>query len=424
MQFPKDFVFGVATAAYQVEGNIENDWSDWERSGRLKDPRARGCGLAVDHWNRFEEDLQLVRALGATAFRISLEWARIEPEPGRFDEAALDSYRERLLRMHELGIRPVITLHHFTHPKWFHAQTPWYSPSSLEAWRRFVTAAARVLDGTDAMVITLNEPIAFVVAGYVMNHFPPGLADGAKAFAALANMARAHVLARDIIKSRHPNVPVGISQNMMVLEPDRGWHPIDRFVTHLSRRNYNHAFLEALSGGRMHVNMYGAISGKAVIEGGRDSMDYLGLNYYTRAHLRFLTRPPWVDMVYRDRSGRGLTHMGWEDYPDGFAQVILEAKRYGLPVWVTENGIDDREGGRRNDYLHAHWKKMIEVSHQGVDVRGYLHWSLLDNFEWVDGWGPRYGLYRVDFDTLERIPTPSVDYFREAATTLKLNAPR
>jgi beta-glucosidase len=236
-------------------------------------------------------------------------------------------------------------------------------------------------------------------------------------------MARCHVLARNIIKERSPSTQVGISQNMMVFAPDRAWHPIDQAVTQISSRNYNHCFLEALTDGKLRVNMYGACTGKATIEGGKDSMDYLGLNYYTRAHLRFLPRHPWVDMVFRDRHGRGLTQMGWEDYPEGFTQVMLEAKRYHLPIWVTENGIDDREGTRRNGYLHAHWKRIIDACKEGLDVRGYLHWSLLDNFEWLEGWGPRFGLYYVDFETLERRPTPSVDYFRAAATTGMLLAP-
>jgi beta-glucosidase len=423
LQFPEHLVFGVATAAYQVEGDIENDWSAWERAGRLKDPAARGCGKAVDHWNRFEDDLNLVRDVGATAFRISIEWARVEPKRGHFDERALEGYRNRLLRMRERGIRPVVTLHHFTNPRWFHEETPWFSPESLTAWTGYAKACAKVLEGTGSLVITLNEPVPWVVAAYVRSAFPPGLADGNKAFAVLANLARAHVIARDVIKARSPETPVGISHNMMVIEPDRFWHPVDQAIAHLGRRNYNHAFLEALTEGRLRVDMHGAVTGDAHIDGGRDAMDYLGVNYYTRAHMRFEMKPPWVEMVFRDRFKRGLTHIGWEDFPEGFTQVLLESKQYGLPVWVTENGIDDREGTRRNQYLHSHWKSMLDARAAGVDVQGYLHWSLLDNFEWLEGWGPRFGLYRVDFETLERVPTPSVEYFRAAATTRKLVAP-
>ena len=169
-RFPDNFVFGVATAAYQVEGHIENDWSDWERAGRVK----HVAGAGVDHWNRWSEDYRLTRDLGATAFRMSLEWARIEPQRGRFDEAVLDGYRRRLVAMTEVGLRPVVTLHHFTHPTWFHRETPWHLPESVVAFRRYARACAQVLRGIDAVVLTFNEPMVLLLGGYVQGVIPPG----------------------------------------------------------------------------------------------------------------------------------------------------------------------------------------------------------------------------------------------------------
>jgi beta-glucosidase len=147
------------------------------------------------------------------------------------------------------------------------------------------------------------------------------------------------------------------------------------------------------------------------------------MNYYTRAHLRFIPRPPFIDFRFRDVQGRGPTDIGWEFWPEGFGQVLGELGRYGLPVWVTENGIDDRGGQRRPTYVHAHLEQLLAARARGVDVRGYLYWSLLDNFEWLEGWGPRFGLYHVDFETLERRPTPACRYFREIATTRRLVPP-
>ncbi|MGZ6069574.1 MAG: family 1 glycosylhydrolase, partial [Myxococcaceae bacterium] len=163
LRFPSDFVFGVATAAYQVEGHIENDWSEWERAGRMK----HVAGAGVDHWNRWSEDYQLTRDLGATAFRMSLEWARIEPQRGRFDDEALAGYRRRLVAMTEAGLRPVVTLHHFTHPAWFHRETPWHGPESVAAFRRYARVCAEVLKGLDAVVLTFNEPMVLLLGGYV-----------------------------------------------------------------------------------------------------------------------------------------------------------------------------------------------------------------------------------------------------------------
>ncbi|MFN0064579.1 MAG: glycoside hydrolase family 1 protein, partial [Myxococcaceae bacterium] len=394
--FPEQFVFGVATAAYQVEGNIENDWSDWERRGRLKHADMR-CGRGVDFWNRYAEDYRLARDVGATAFRVSLEWARIEPEPGRFDGAAIEAYRERLLAMKAAGLRPVVTLHHFTHPAWFHKKNPWHMPESVEAFRRYAAVCAKILLGLDALVLTFNEPMVLLLGGYLQAVIPPGIADGGMAARALENIARSHVAARREILEHAGHHDVGISQNMMAFAPDRSWNPLDRTVAKLASNAYNHAFLDALCTGELNVFMPGLMRARCNIDGGRDALDYVGMNYYTRAHLRFIRKPPFIQIHYRDVFQRGLTHIGWEDYPEGFGQMLDEVRRYNLPVWITENGIDDRTGERRPQYLHQHWKEVSQALSRGVDVRGYLYWSLLDNFEWLDGWGPRFGLYHVDF---------------------------
>lgn len=420
--FPDDFVFGVATSAYQVEGHIENDWSEWERAGKLKSSHAR-CGRGVDHWNRLEEDVALAREVAATAFRISLEWARIEPRRGHFDEAAIDRYRQRLLHMKAAGLRPVVTLHHFTHPSWFHAETPWHEPGSLAAFRRYARACAEILRGVDALVITFNEPMVLILGGYLQGVIPPGIADSRRAMDALVNLGRCHAIAREELLSHGGKMEIGIAQNVMAFAPDRPWHPADRVLTWLGAHNYNHAFVEALCTGKLRIRMPGVASVRAELPGARDSLEFIGVNYYTRAHLRFMPRPPFIQFHYRDAHNRGLTHIGWEDYPEGFSQALLELKQYGLPMWITENGIDDRDGRRRPGYLHAHWAQLLHARSRGADVRGYLYWSLLDNFEWLEGWGPRFGLYHVDFDTLERTPTPACAYFRAVATGRRLIPP-
>ncbi len=421
-RFPDDFTFGVATSAYQVEGGLENDWSEWERAGRLKEPGAR-CGRAVGHWERYAEDYRLAREVGAQAFRISLEWARIEPARGQVDGRALEAYRERLLAMRRAGLRPVVTLHHFTHPTWFARETPWHLPESVAAFRAYARACAPLLEGLDALVLSFNEPMVLLLGGYLQGVIPPGYADPAKAMAALANMVRAHAAAREELGERLGRLELGISQNMLAVAPDRRWHPVDRALVSFAAPAYNHAFHEALQTGRLRVHMPGVASTRVDIPEARDSVELIGMNYYTRAHLRFVPRPPFLDFRYRDPHGRGLTDLGWEDYPEGLLQLLQEVKRYGKPVWVTESGLDDRSGLRRADYLHRHLAQVLAARAAGVDVRGYLHWSLLDNFEWLEGWGPRFGLYRVDFDTLERSPTPACAWFRRVAEGRELVAP-
>jgi beta-glucosidase len=422
--FPPDFVFGVATSAYQVEGGIENDWSDWERAGRLRDPKAR-CGRGTGHWERFFDDISLIQKLGASAYRLSVEWARVEPEPGRWNEAAWKGYRERLEALAKAGIRPVVTLHHFTHPRWFHEKTPWHEPSSIEAWTRYARRCAELLDGLDVAVTTINEPNVFLLGGYLSGLIPPGISDGKKAFATVTHLLRAHVIARDALRetARGSPRPVGIAQHMTLFAPARRWHPLDQALTRLGEANFNHAFLEALSTGTVRLQMPGFTAGRATIDGAARSMDFVGINYYTRAHLRFITRPPFVQFEFVDKLKRGLTDIGWEYYPEGFGVLLRQLKRYGLPVWVTENGLDDRSGLRRPRYLYDHWKELLAARADGVNVTTYLHWSLMDNFEWLEAWGPRFGLYRVDFETLERTPTPACDYFREVAQRRVLTPP-
>jgi beta-glucosidase len=421
-RFPEDFTFGVATSAYQVEGNIENDWSVWERLGRLKDKAAR-CGRGVEHWERFESDLSLVQELGATAYRLSLEWARIEPRRGQLDARAIDGYRRRLESMRSRGIRPIVTLHHFTNPSWLHESCGWHTLGVLEAWRRYAKLCAELLEGLGAAVITFNEPMVFALGGYLQGVMPPGVQDARALVQVVENIARAHVIARDEMLRRSKAITCGISQHFTVFAPVRKWNPLDQALTRIAEDNFNHGLLNALTCGRLSLRMPALFKLEREIDGARDAMEFVGLNYYTRSHLKFVPRPPFVEYSFRDVHGRGLTDIGWEDFPEGFAQVLKDVKRYRLPVWVTENGIDDRKGDRRPAFLYRHLQALLAARAEGVDVRAYLHWSLLDNFEWLEAWGPRFGLYHVDFATLERKPTPAVAYFRKLATSRELSPP-
>jgi beta-glucosidase len=424
LAFPRDFTFGVATSAYQVEGGIENDWSAWEREGKLTNPAAR-MGRGAGHWERFADDLHLITGLNATAYRLSIEWARVEPRRGQWDEAAWQGYRDRLELLCRAKVRPVVTLHHFTHPTWFHAETPWHEPASLQAWRRYVRRCADLLHGLDAAVTTINEPNVFMLGGYLAAKMPPGIADGKLAFAAMANLARAHVIARQELIDRAwgGRVTVGIAENVILFAPRRLWSPLDQALARLADSNYNHAFLEALATGTLRVQMPGLIAGTAEIDGAANSTEYTGVNYYTRAHLGFVSRAPFVSFEFLDPRGRGLTDLGWEEHPQGFGTLLKQMTRYRRPVWVTENGLDDRAGTRRPQFLYEHLRELLLARRAGVDVTTYLHWSLLDNFEWLEAWGPRFGLYRVDFETQERTPTPAVDYFRRLASTRLLTPP-
>lgn len=416
--FPADFVFGVATSAYQVEGGIENDWSAWERAGKLHDPSAR-CGRACEHWERFFDDLPLIQQLNASAYRFSIEWARVEPRRGEWNDEALAGYRARVEALVKAGIRPVVTLHHFTHPPWFHTETPWHEASSLESWRQYVERCVELLSGLDVAIITFNEPNVFLMGGYLAGVMPPGRRDVRELVAAFTNMVRAHAVARAAFRNR----ALGISQHLQVFVPERRWHPLDQALTRLAEKNFNHAFLEAITTGRLSVQVPGLSSTRVHIDGAERSQDFVGLNYYTRSHLKFVAGPPFIAFRFKDVHARGLTDIGWEYYPEGFSQVLGQVRRYELPVWVTENGIDDRTGARRPKFLFDHWQQLLAAREAGVNVTHYLHWSLMDNFEWLEAYGPRFGLYRVDFATQQRHETPGARYFRQVAGSRQLSAP-
>ena len=422
-EFPPDFSFGVATSAYQVEGGIDCDWTDWERAGKLKDPHQR-CGDAVEHWKRFFDDVPLISKLGATTYRFSIEWARVEPVQGQWDDEALKGYRARLEALVKAGIKPVVTLLHFTHPKWFHVASPWHEPSSLVSWERYVRKCAELLEGIDGVqVTTINEPNVFLLGGYLSGMIPPGFADGGKTFVAMANLARAHVAARHAILERNKTATFGVAQNMLVFAARRRWNPLDHALARLAHGAYNHAFLEALQTGVLSLAMPGMSAGRAKIDGGENCTDFTGLNYYTRVHLKFVPKAPFMIMEYLDPNNRKLTDIGWEWYPEGFGQVMRQLKKYGKPIYITENGLDDRSGTRRAQYMYEHLKQVLEARADGVDVRGYMHWSLMDNFEWLEAWEPKFGLYSVDRTTMERRWTPACEYFRGVATSRRLTPP-
>jgi beta-glucosidase len=216
---------------------------------------------------------------------------------------------------------------------------------------------------------------------------------------------------------------VGIAQNLLVFAPGRRWHPLDHALARLAETNYNHAFLEALSTGQLRLQMPGLTAGKADIDGAAKSTEFTGVNYYTRAHLKFTTAAPFVAFEFLDPLRRGKTDIGWEWFPEGFGWLLGQVRRYGLPVWVTENGLDDRTGARRPQFLYEHLHEVLKARQAGVDVTTYLHWSLMDNFEWLEAWGPRFGLYRVDRQTLERTRTPGADYFERVARQRVLTPP-
>jgi len=418
LALPPDFLLGCATSAYQVEGGLENDWAAWERAGRLLRPDIR-CGLATDHWNRYARDFDLLTELGVNAYRFSVEWSRVEPEPDRWDDHAIDHYRDMVNALRRRGIEPIVTFLHFTHPKWFHDACPWQEEDSSapDRFARFVERVMRAIGDDVRWYTVINEPMVWLLGGYLTGVSPPGHAGLRELFFASQALVRGYLAARDAIRRRRPDARCGIAHNVIRFAPDRPADLGDRTMTRAVARFYNGAIPEVLTSGRLSIGLFPGLRYTTQISGAEGSMDFLGINYYTRVYCRFdpLRRAGGrgIDAVYDDRSRLGVSDLGWEIHPQGLYEALREMSGFGVPLLITENGLDDRDDSRRARFLYDHLASVLATRRDGVDVRGYLHWSLLDNFEWLEGFDPRFGLYRVDYATLDRSPTSGARLLRE-----------
>jgi beta-glucosidase len=405
------FLWGVATSAYQIEGARDNDWTEWEALERLKVRGAR-CGRASGHGERWRADFGLLPTLAANSYRYSLERSRIEPEPGRFCDDALAAERARVRVLSRLGIEPCVTLSHYTHPRWFWAEGGWEDPRAVARFRRFAEAAAESLGPYVRLWVTLNEPVVLLLGGYLDGQIPPGKRGFPAAARAFENMLRAHVEAAAAIRERIPGARVGIAHNMMEFAPDRADRLLDRRLAREGERLYNLALLEAIATGDLAWSFPGEGRIRVRIPDLPAANDYVGVNYYSRVHIRFRGRPGAIgQFFYRDPAGRGLTDTGWEVHPHGFDVVLRQAAAPGKPVIVTENGIATQDDRSRADFLREHAAVLAHRRAAGTPIAGYFYWSLIDNFEWLEGFRPRFGLFEVDYTTYARRRRPSADVF-------------
>ncbi len=416
------FLWGAATSSHQVEGyNDKNDWWQFEAEGRVDN--GERSGAATDHWNRFREDLGLAADLGLNSYRFSIEWSRVEPEEGRWDDQAFEWYEQLIAECEKRGLMPMLTLHHFTSPQWLARQGGWSAPGAALKFARFAGEVARRLGARVPLWCTLNEPMVLATGTYLLKTMPPGVFAPELCSRMSAELLRAHVMAYDLLHSRLPErkgpwkdrpVEVGIAHNMLDFMPERGWHPIERLIASVLERFFNRAWLDAVTGRKQHFGILGLVPyARQVHEArGRRTVDFLGINYYTKACIQWQPESKSSDAkidvplgVVFSLDGEPSSDMGWAVHPEGFGRILRDAGRYGLPVYVTENGIADKEDRIRPDYLQAHLREIARLVDSGLDVRGYYHWSLLDNFEWIKGFGPRFGLFQVDYKTFERKPT-------------------
>lgn len=410
MPFPfpdRPRLWGTAVSHYQVEGDDACDWTEWERQGRT---RGGACGRAVEGWSRYEDDADLARDAGANAFRFSVSWSRVEPREGHFDDDALGRYRQLVDHLVTIGLEPCVTLFHYTHPLWFHERTPWSSTDSVDRFRRFAGRVAEALGARVRFWIPLNEPLVFLLAGWFDGQIPPGIADARTLRRVFDHLLAAHAAAAAEIRQHVPEAVIGIAHNMMAFAPERRSSFLDNLLSGVAHRCYNRSLVEAFATGRWDF----LLPPTTRIRGRRDdlpkSLDVFGVNFYSRLHLRCPGTKRFIgEFGYRDASGEGLTDNGWEVVPDAFPALLEEAASAGFPLVVTENGLADGDDRLRARFLESH---VAAIERAGVPVHGYFYWSLIDNYEWLDGYEPKFGLYAVDRTTMHRTPRPSVETFR------------
>ncbi len=411
---PPGFLLGTATSAHQIEGgNERNDWALFEaQAGRIA--RGERSGRADDHWNRVADDIELMKRIGANAYRFSVEWSRVETSPGVWDDAAWGHYEDEVARLEAAGIVPMVTLLHFTLPAWIAARGGLTAPDFPEAFARFANETAARFGPRVELYCTLNEPNVAMYNGYVRGIFPPVQTSNADAVAAFAGMLRAHGAAARAIRARNPDARIGVAMNLIQFEPKRWYNLLDIVVTRVASGAFDWAFLDAIAAGRIRFRAPGFPSLDEANPDLSGSLDFVGVNYYRRDVVSFA---PFEPGFVRNEPGSGdRTDLGWEIHPAGLLALLREAKRrYARPIYITENGLADASGTRRASFLKDHLAIVASAFREGIDIRGYFHWSLLDNFEWAEGFEPRFGPYRVDYATFERTPAPGSEVFAAIA---------
>lgn len=425
--FPPGFVWGTATAAIQVEGGTPfSDWAAFEaRPGAIRG--GQRIGEAARHYELFEQDFAAAAAMNTDGYRFSVEWSRLEPLPGRWNRRAAAHYRAMLRSLRAKGIRPMVTLHHFSNPQWVADQGGWLAPKTAEDFGAFAGRAGAAFGDLADDWVTINEPTLYAAESHFRGVFPPGRQGGlAELPRVLANLARGHARAYQALKRadrvpadpRGPAARVGVAEHMAAIHPALPWNPLDIAVAAVSESWFNFSFLDACATGRLRFEAGVSRVHEDLPELAR-TLDFVGVNYYTRA-LAHADRP----LDRRVSGDLPRSDLGLEIYPDGMYEVLMRTHaRYRLPAYVTETGVSDASRDLTPAFMVRHLARIARARRDGADVRGVYWWSLLDNFEWQNGYtGGRFGLLAVDFEhpARPRAWTPAARTYQRIAGANRL----
>jgi len=405
IKFPKKFLWGSATSSYQVEGNNKNcDWWQWEkRAGKVR------SGQACRHYEFYEQDFNLAKNLNHNAHRFSIEWSRIEPKEGKFSHEELKHYIDVVSSLRRRNIEPIITLHHFTNPVWFSKKGGWVNPRSVDYYLRYCNFVVNALCRNAHYWITINEPTIFISHAYIFGVWPPQEKSYLKATQVEEHLAWAHVKAYRLIhkiykKTNLLKPAVSIAQNVMSFVPCKQ-NARNRFAAYIRSKVYNLGFIE-------RILRHNVLRQKP--------LDFIGINYYSRqlVEVKKLEIGDFaMGTCVKKRPPVAKNSLGWDIYPRGIYDVLLELKGYNLPIMITENGICTSDDRQRWKYIYDHLRYVYRAIEKGPKVIGYLYWSLMDNFEWDKGFAPRFGLIDINYTTHKRALRQSALKFGQVCKT-------
>jgi len=411
--FPREFLWGASTASHQVEGGTVNQWSVWELEHakelaksaekrlnwlpiwsdikhQAQNPSNYVSGHGVDHLHRYKEDFDIVKKLNMNSFRFGIEWSRLEPEEGKWDPEAVEHYHKYINALIERGIEPFLNIWHWTVPTWFADKGGFKKRSNLKYFERFVAKIAEEYGNHLTYIITLNEPNVHTSHGYVTGEWPPQEKNPWHAIQVYVNLVSAHKRAYKILKKHKKHLQVGVAAQLANIQAKRPHNFFDEVSTKLMRFFWNWWFLQRI----------------------RKQQDFIGINYYFTDY--------YTGMIKRENPKLPINDLGWYMEPEGLYPLMLRTwVRFKKPIFITENGVADMHDQHRRWWIEESIVAMERALSEGVDLRGYFHWSLLDNFEWAEGWWPKFGLVEVDRkNDMKRTIRPSAKWFAEKIKTL------
>jgi beta-glucosidase len=389
--FPKDFLWGAATSSHQVEGGNTNNWSEWEKKTAeerakhipnwykfpenlkkvAEDPKYRVSGKASNSFNMWKEDIKVLKELGLNSYRFSVEWSRIFPQKGVVSEEGLSYYKELIMALKRNNIEPVLTCWHWTLPLWLTEEGGLMAKNIEEYFREYFEVLAENFGKDVKYWITINEPEVVTLNSYFFGTWPPAQKNIFKAlYLYYFKLTRIHKIGYRVIKNINPNAMVSIAkQNAVMVAYNK--NPLNILIAKGSNFFWNKLFLRLV----------------------RKELDYIGLNFYFCQKMGI--------MGIRNDNDK-LSDLGWWMRPDTLYEALMELKEFNLPIVVTENGLADAKDIYRAWWLDETFKAMHRALDSGVNLIGYMHWSLIDNFEWAEGFWPKFGLAEVDLNTYER----------------------